>query len=675
MSRQIKLVTLNTYDLFTDEEFEVYSNIINLRKKMAQEKLSALKEGVKVNDDDMEEIMSEKTEDVRKLEKLIKKHSDTPRRVRLKNVIDTNKLDKIQEIKGVTWDSLRLSRKIAEFESEESRLMGLKNLDVTFDKIILKWKSIDMLEQVVKNGFYMSVYQDDGTIKDIHYSVITASSGQLRTDKVQCLSDEMWNRIKKSIECGMDWDTINKVKGINVNKLLAYTALASSATERWDIDVDRFIVVKDFEAPVTGMMEYIKPDYTSERGIRTVMINHCDGCGMVLPSEYDKNAMLRAPWIKGLLTPFDFIRFCNVNNVEPIIKDAWGLEHNLVEEDIRVILTESQHKLWKYYDSWEHYKRCFKECGCHFCRTNYEEDYIADTTLNYQFIQTLVDFTDDEIKEFTRKTEEKIVNLTSDVNSMLRALNADEDSELSYCRALSIYPELLRDGYARENLKQIKKRMVYDARSGAIKCRNKRLFAIPDMYAACQFWFLGQTEPEGLLKDGEVSSTIFKNREKLDILRSPHLYMEHAIRKVNHNPMVYDWFKSNGIYTSCHDLISRILQFDCDGDQLNCVDEPIIINAAERNIEKYNIIPLFYDANKAAPEILSREIMYNGLKRAHDYSGIGQISNALTKLWNSNKEPDYEAAAMLCMYNNLTIDAAKSGVLNSYESYPDAYKK
>lgn len=66
--------------------------------------------------------------------------------------------------------------------------------------------------------------------------------------------------------------------------------------------------------------------------------------------------------------------------------------------------------------------------------------------------------------------------------------------------------------------------------------------------------------------------------------------------------------------------------------------------------------------------------MFGGLKRAHDYSGIGQISNSLTKLWNSGN-PDYTAAAMLCMYNNLTIDAAKSGVLNSYESYPEVNKR
>ena len=54
---------------------------------------------------------------------------------------------------------------------------------------------------------------------------------------------------------------------------------------------------------------------------------------------------------------------------------------------------------------------------------------------------------------------------------------------------------------------------------------------------------------------------------------------------------------------------------------------------------------------------------------AHEYSGIGVFSNMITRLWNRDK-PDAEAAALICMTNNYSIDAAKTGFLNSYESYP-----
>jgi hypothetical protein len=98
----------------------------------------------------------------------------------------------------------------------------------------------------------------------------------------------------------MDWNAINEKGGMNVNKLMAYTALSCSATDEWaDMDIDRCIVIKDFEAPVTGMMKYIKPDYSSEIGIQTVQINHCDGIGMMLPSVSRSNFMVRLPYIKG----------------------------------------------------------------------------------------------------------------------------------------------------------------------------------------------------------------------------------------------------------------------------------------------------------------------------------------------------------------------------------------
>lgn len=94
---------------------------------------------------------------------------------------------------------------------------------------------------------------------------------------------------------------------------------------------------------------------------------------------------------------------------------------------------------------------------------------------------------------------------------------------------------------------------------------------------------------------------------------------------------------------------------DWDGDQLNVIVDPLIVEIAERNVKKYDVIPLFYDANKADAEPISREIQFKGLKRAHDYSGIGEVSNMLTKLWNKDK-PDRIAAAYLTRYNNDVID-------------------
>lgn len=124
-------------------------------------------------------------------------------------------------------------------------------------------------------------------------------------------------------------------------------ALANSATDEWkEFNIDRCIVVDDFETNVEGTFDYIdETDYSITRKNGEVPIPHTDGAGMMLPSVMTKNTMFRAPWIKGLLGVFDFRKFIEVNNCSPIIKDIYGKEWNVIDDDIQVIFTKSQFKM------------------------------------------------------------------------------------------------------------------------------------------------------------------------------------------------------------------------------------------------------------------------------------------------------------------------------------------
>lgn len=145
---------------------------------------------------------------------------------------------------------------------------------------------------------------------------------------------------------------------------------------------------------------------------------------------------------------------------------------------------------------------------------------------------------------------------------MLRTLKADENSYIKDKIALAIYPELLRDGYSRFQLKDVKRKMLADAKSGRIKCKNKRLYVVPDFYAACERYFLHIERPDGLLKKDEIACKTLVKYDKADVLRSPSLYMEHCVCKIVKDPEIYEWFTSDCIVTSVKSLISRILQFD-----------------------------------------------------------------------------------------------------------------
>jgi hypothetical protein len=71
------------------------------------------------------------------------------------------------------------------------------------------------------------------------------------------------------------------------------------------------------------------------------------------------------------------------------------------------------------------------------------------------------------------------------------------------------------------------------------------------------------------------------------------------------------------------------------------------------------IVPLFYNMRKAGAEIVNNHSIYNGLKLAYTGGNIGEISNDITKIWNSDN-PNIDVIKWLCMENNFTIDYAKT---------------
>lgn len=379
LKEQVYLPGLSSYDLFTDEEYSEYMKIVEAKNELDRV------------EDQSETAEKQKWIDQKKrakddLTKMINQHKG-PREVRLDNIIYYPKDSDEPFPEGVNVRNMKFSKKIAEFSSELTRAMGLKHMDFTFDQIIIHWKSLDVLKQIVEEGITMKILNPDGTAGWKRYHFFTASAGQLRRDKVQMLSDDIWNKIKDRIECGLSWKVINNKSGTNCNKLMAYTALPGSATEEWsDFDIDRAIVIPEFKGKVTAEMMYIKPDYTYSNEITTVEIDHTDGSGMMLPIVSESNFMVRGPFCKGLLCTFDYIRFCEEKNVPAVIKDVWGVEHDLIKENIQILFTESQMKMWKYYDSWDQYKEKVKSCGAKFGRTNYEEEEIDNTTLCYQML-------------------------------------------------------------------------------------------------------------------------------------------------------------------------------------------------------------------------------------------------------------------------------------------------
>ncbi len=181
-------------------------------------------------------------------------------------------------------------------------------------------------------------------------------------------------------------------------------------------------------------------------------------------------------------------------------------------------------------------------------------------------------------------------------------------------------------------------------------------------------------EPKGLLNDKEVFCWLFKGYDKLDCLRSPHLYKEHAIRfNVANNTYgersnkIREWLITNAVYTSTHDLISKILQFDVDGDKSLVVADRNFVKIAEKNMN--GIVPLYYNMGKAQPVELNNKNIYEGLSAAFTGGNIGVYSNNISKIWNHDifvngsdeeRQQAIDCVKRLCCQNNFVIDYAKT---------------
>ena len=558
--------------------------------------------------------------------------------------------DKNKAGRNLNVNSLTDKRVISVFDSVLSRVLNVKQNDLTKDVIVVQTFFFQVLEDLIKNGFN---YMGD------RFVCFTASAGQIRTKKTMFIRESVWLKHQNTLTCGLTIDDINKKGGINSNKLLAYLALCNSATDEWKrFNIQKSIVVEDLETLVNGEVDYIDSEnFNVERKTMDIPIPHTDGCGMILPQRSKKSFMVRMPWLKGLLVPTPFDKFCEKYN-KSLVVDIYGKEWDLLKDEIEVVFTKSQFKTWSYYSSWEDYKEKFTKYNCKAAKCNEEEDEFQNARLNYQMLQSLSDMTLSELEEVAKETSNDILNISTDKDTMLRVLGATKSRKnKNYLqKSLEIYPALLNDFYSKDIIKNKKKSMVKEAKSGKLRINGTYTFIIPDMFAFCERLILGIDNPQGLLGNGEVYCNLYKDYEKLDCLRSPHLHLEHAVRKNVVDEDKSEWFITNGLYTSVHDLISKELQFDCDGDKsLVCADKTMI-NVAERNMK--DVKPLYYEMASAKKEIITNQSIYDGLQAAYK-GNIGIISNDISKIWNS-ENINIEAVKWLTSYNNFVIDYAKT---------------
>ena len=587
--------------------------------------------------------------------------------------------DNMSRQRSINLVKLNPHNRISVFDSELTRCLDMKplnldvrqtveNTEVNEQIMVISVFYFEILEHLIRSGFYHN---------GIKYVYFASSAGQIRTKKAVFVREDLLNKSWNRLACGLTVEEINNKGGMNLNKYNAYLALCGSATEEWDdFDIDRCIVVDDFETNVITEVDYVDDrDYSITRQTMPVPIPHTDGSGMISPELTNKNFMVRMPWTKGLLGVFDFKSFIKEKGCSPKVKDIWGKEWDIFEDNIQIIFTKSQLKMAAYYDSWDDYKSRFKKYDCRAGKCNVEEDYFKRASINYQMIQSFIDYKDAELKKMCSDSVNFINGICTDKEVQLEMFGIKEGKPYykynGMQKCLIEYNGLIKDSYFRDQLRDLRKKLIKDLYSAKFRVNGYYTFLLPDFYAFSEWLFMGVQVPTGLLADGEVYCKLHEFGKEVDCLRSPHLYFEHAIRQNVTDEEKEKWFLTKGCYTSTHDVISKILQFDTDGDRTLVLQDENIIDVAKRN--QTNIAPLYYNMRKAAKEPITNESRYRGLSVAFTGGNIGVVSNNISKIKNSleirNSNTHKEATdclKYLCMINNEVIDFAKT----LYKSIP-----
>lgn len=608
----------------------------------------------------------------------------------------------LQRIKGQEFNQEDLNFKIKEKnkvsklpDSQENRLK-ISILKSQIQDILFIPELISVVFE--NKSHYLDIDKKGLFINEIQYKRFLASAANLRKQIVFYISSEYYDTMNYILNN----DRNPNVK-VNASKNGAYWGLYNSSSI--PVSWPSCVVIPDYEIKKVVKCHWVsgeEKNITVEDKDVEMTQNCYDGQGLVEISQMEKwseelgldykicHAIIRGPFLKGMVCSFPIQKFAQENNKEIII-DAWGNEKNV--KDIFCILSTSQFKMWQSYNSWEDYiKACQKNklsFGISRFSPKKDDDYVLT---NYQYLQALSldqkmieNISSETIKYFNDllgensekmllfllgKNVEKISE--SDDNSWWNEINDD------VVKTLFLNDKVKNDPYIYQYfLKSINKK-IKSSYLGQLLVRGNYQTQIVDPVAQCEF-ALGM-EVKGILKPKEYYINYWNNKnvDKVVACRSPLT----AKGEVNLMPLVknIDWY--NRLYTGIvlsHNGDDFLVQSssDVDGDILMTTDCKEFLAGAQDDL------PISYPENKGEKYILTDDLVRKSDLNAFG-SQIGQITNLSSSLYclqksykkESKEYNELEFRITICrMMQGGAIDRAKSISVPEMPKFYTNYQK
>lgn len=441
-------------------------------------------------------------------------------------------------------------------------------------------------KKICKNGFIVNGEK---------YVRLLCGAGMGRRSTVSFCNEKIYDKIDEILRNGIVLDEIN------IAKWNAYYGLYMSGM--YDVSTPRVCIIDDCELDIVGnKVDFIVDDkkinpFDEEVDYRRIEerdyvfnANVFDGAGLISPEQAQiwandldldyipSNFIIRSAFIKGCVSVFDFKKYAKDIACTDVIVDHYGKEHKV--EDIDIVLTTSQFKMYKHYKSFDdylHYARYYNHCwGVTRYAPKVDKEY---STINYQYIQTL-DLDDNKLEELASTTIDWLNKICSgDLLYTLLFLLGENNSfkdidevinktDNNFVKALVLNNDLFQDDYIRRKTYQMIETKINQAKIGRLWVNGNYQTMIPDPYAMCEWMF--KQEVKGLLGKKQFYSKFWSDRgvEKIDACRSPMVDpSEHNVVDVVASEQMKEWYKyiTSGIIMNIWGL-DTIIHSDSDFD-------------------------------------------------------------------------------------------------------------
>lgn len=521
------------------------------------------------------------------------------------------------------------------------------------------------------------------SINGVKYTRLLGTNGGVKTSTIVFVSERLAPELRRRIENGR-----HPTQQIPA-KFEAYRALTCSGSA--PVSMPRgVLVVPDCETKFREDIIMLNDEDSDEPVMEyqkdvEIVLDESDGYGLMLPClaerwskeiglHYTAGAMCsRCSWEKGMVFAFDFLDFADkVAGGKYIVKDAWG--HDVDIRNVELILTTSMLKLWQSYDSIEHYLSCCEENHYTFAVTKAAPNKLEDRrATNYQFIQSYVDLTDDQIEELVWPTIEDIKGVISgDYRKALVYLRGSnlsdetvETNEMAVANALMIEPAMYNDPFVRKQIYTSISKRIDDAKIGVLDLHANYSMVCGDPYALCQSIF--GLEVTGLLKAGQIYNKYWTDcgAEYLACFRAPMSTHENVrrVQCVVDEQMSY-WYR---YITTCtllnawDSLTAAMNGCDKDGDLVYLTDNRILV-------DNIRTLPTIFCVQRKATKTDVTEEKLIEANIASFGDDIGRTTNYVTSMYDvqASYEPgsaEYETLTYRIrsgqLYQQNAIDKAK----------------